>query len=196
MVVYPDHIIDSMYVLVSAFRSSDGNVVPVKLEVKKNVHNNDSLYIVVTHGDKTKNRTFAPASGAGENIVSHTRHSNKSSSVITIPQILSSVNSNFEGFVKYFPDELLSVNQQLQKKKDIADEAAYIERKRQEEWKKKEGLYNKAVANKKRTPVGIRFTLLHILKGFFELIKEAFFVLIVFILTGIGKSFQKLLLLC
>ena len=109
----------------------------------------ENLYIVVTHGDKTKNRTFAPASGAGENIVSHTRHSNKSSSVITIPQILSSVNSNFEGFVKYFPDELLSVNQQLQKKKDIADEAAYIERKRQEEWKKKEGLYNKAVADGK-----------------------------------------------
>lgn len=150
MVVYPDHIIESMYVLVSAFKNSYGDIIPVKLEVKKNVDGNKPLYVVVSHGDKIKRETVVPeATADGINNSNAIRPNESGSSTITIPQILSYVNSNFEGFVKYFPDEMLSLNQQLQKKKDIADEAAYIERKRQEEWKKKEGLYNKAVADGK-----------------------------------------------
>ena len=114
MVVYPDHIIDSMYVLVSAFRSGNGNVIPVKLEVKKNVDGNKPLYVVVSHGEKINKGTVNPEAAAdGMNDSNAIRPNESGSSVITIPQILSYVNSNFEGFVKYFPDELLSVNQQL-----------------------------------------------------------------------------------
>ena len=108
------------YVLLSGFKDKE-YIVPVELHIKEYFKRYpNKLYVSITLG-KTK---------IEDNVVTVTtepekdsvRNTARLSSKVSLPQLISKVNSPYGNFYKYIPDELLNENQLALKAESLQDE--------------------------------------------------------------------------
>jgi len=110
-----DITLKDMYVLFSAFE--DGNsIIPVKLEVKRFIDKENTLYVAISLGEIKKDEIITQ--GNTENgVTKQYAHP----SIISISNFFQKINPSDKSFVKYIPDGFLT-SEQLEAKKEALKE--------------------------------------------------------------------------
>lgn len=108
------------YVLLSGFKDKE-YIIPVELHIKEYfVREPNKLYVSITLGKtKIEDNVVAVTTEPEKDSV---RNTARLSSKVSLPQLISKVNSPYGNFYKYIPDELLNENQLALKAESLQDE--------------------------------------------------------------------------
>lgn len=108
------------YVLLSGFKDKE-YIIPVELHIKEYfVREPNKLYVSITLGKtKIEDNVLAVTTEPEKDSV---RNTARLSSKVSLPQLISKVNSPYGNFYKYIPDELLNENQLALKAESLQDE--------------------------------------------------------------------------
>ncbi|HCI60246.1 MAG TPA: hypothetical protein DE313_05480 [Ruminococcus sp.] len=108
------------YVLLSGFKDKE-YIVPVELHIKEYFKREpNKLYVSITLGKtKIEDNVLAVTTEPEKDLV---RNTARLSSKVSLPQLISKVNSPYGNFYKYIPDELLNENQLALKAESLQDE--------------------------------------------------------------------------
>ncbi|MBQ8428564.1 MAG: hypothetical protein IJX30_00490 [Clostridia bacterium] len=113
----PDMTLKEVYVLASAF-VDDGEIVPVKLEVKEFTDKKNKLYITIALESIKKDEIIAQGN-TNDGVTQY-----PTSSTISIAGLAENVNTKDENFIKYFPDGFLDDEKKEIKRKALEKDRA------------------------------------------------------------------------
>ena len=119
---------EGAYVLIGAFQDSE-NIIPVKIEIKKEKGETGNLYVVVA---MTKIERTSVTGSEVPNSYEYDQPLPVTGSAYSLQQIISKINPQDADFLKYIPDGMLSEEQIIAKKNAIAEENAKNEKLRRE----------------------------------------------------------------
>ena len=121
-----DNSLKQTYVLMSALKESKNSYVPIQFEIKEFIDKQNSLYIAIAL-NKIEVDVSGQTSdkGIGEN-------NPRSTSKISIADIIRNINPVDASFLKYAPDDLLNAEQKEAKEKALIEEHNKIEKYRAE----------------------------------------------------------------
>ncbi len=112
----PNQSLKDVHVLVSAFEDGD-RIVPVKLEVKELLHDDNTLYVAIALSS-IKKSDIVKLQGANKGVA----YNSPSLSEISVAQLLSEINPEDTGFVKYIPEQF---RKQVEEKKQFSTRDDY-----------------------------------------------------------------------